>query len=54
MLTTFGLMNVIIGVVVDNVISQAGDCDAELQAKSKLQRFEVCLAAYKVTDRLPL
>jgi voltage-gated sodium channel len=41
MLTTFGLMNVIIGVVVDNVISQAGECETDFVAAERLKRVEL-------------
>jgi voltage-gated sodium channel len=41
MFTTFGLMNVIIGVVVDNVINQAQECDEEHRGQFRLQNLEV-------------
>jgi voltage-gated sodium channel len=47
MLTTFGLMNVIIGVVVDNVISQAGEAESDFDAADRLKRVDLLKALAK-------
>merc|ERR1719379_1678286 len=47
MLTTFGLTNVIIGVVVDNVISQAGEAESDFNAADRLKRVDLLKALAK-------